>query len=244
MNQNAASGNSFSSLLNAIPSHVFAIQSQEALAAVCQDIDRLGLIDPHTNEVYLSETQVRELLQRAGPTHAVEGVIHRLRARPDQRLLNDQEARRKGATPIGMLDLISRVEIFSPPSNPTYASLGLDVNSTEADAPAKMKNHFPDMPDIWFDTQRLRSALLDALNSQSAFATREAIMPDAGSCDFWSCIWRVLPFWVAAAIITTLGLIIAATGGAAALVIAAIIALGYGGATATAIGNCLINPCE
>lgn len=245
MNDSTTIGKPFASLLDVIPPHLLATQSRSALVAACQDIDSLGLLDPQTHEVYLSETKVRNVLERVASARAAEGVLARLRAQPNQRLLNDQEARGKGATPIGMLALVGRVADFAPPSHPTYESLGLDGNSTEADAPAKMKKHFPDMTDIWFDTEHLKEILLNTLDAEQTITTPEAVTPEAeaSGCDVLSCLWRHVPWWIAAAFITSVALYIAITGGAGALVIAAVIALGYGGSTITILGNCFMNPC-
>src|SRR5690242_5887462 len=120
MNSNVVTENTFARLLDAIPPQLLATQSRSALVTACQEIDKLGLIDPRTNEVYLSETNVRNVLERAVSAHAVDQFLARLRAHADHRLLNDQEARSKGVTSIDMLTLIKQSAAFDPPSNPSY----------------------------------------------------------------------------------------------------------------------------
>src|SRR4029077_12756368 len=109
-------GKSLQSLLeSAVPPQLLTHDLKNSLKKACAEIDGFGLIDPQTNEVYLNEKNIRDALRNLASENAVQRLLDRLKASPDQnRLVAAQDIAHRRLQPITILELASKVPAFQP----------------------------------------------------------------------------------------------------------------------------------
>ena len=90
-------GKSLESLLeSAVPPQILTADLKNSLIKARAQIDRLGLIDPQTNEIYLNEKNIRDALRMPASENAVKRFLGRLEASLDQnRLVTAQDIARR-----------------------------------------------------------------------------------------------------------------------------------------------------
>jgi hypothetical protein len=179
-------GKSLESLLkSAVPPQLLTPDLKNSLTKACAQIDRFGLIDPQTNEIYLNKKNIRDTLRSLASENAVQRLLGRLKASPDQnRLVSAQDIAHRGLQPITFLELVSKVPAFQPLPDFTYQSLGVNERSSEGEIMNALKMRFPVISDVWFDAETLKQKISHALEEPSA---TEGITPQASAGDVFAC---------------------------------------------------------
>jgi hypothetical protein len=241
-------GKSHESLLeSAVPPQLLTPDLKNSLRKAGAQIDKLGLIDPQTNEIYLNEKNIRDALRNLASESAVQRLLDRLKTSPDaNRLVAAHDIARKKLQPIAMLELASKVPNFQPLSDFTYQSLGVNERSSEDEIKNALKGRFPVITDMWFDVETLKQKISQALEKPSAAG---GITPQASVGDVIACWGRYFPFWVVLTITSVLGvymgLIAISAGGFIAvlgIIFALLSAASFGAGTINIIVRCIENP--
>jgi len=236
-------GKSLESLLeSAVPPQLLTPDLKNSLRKACAQIDRLGLIDPQTNEIYLNEKNIRDALRNLASEDAVQRFLGRLKASPDQnRLVSAPDIAHRRLQPITILELASKVPAFQPLPDLTYQSLGVNELSSESEVMNALKGRFPDISEVWLDAETLKQKISHALEQSSA---PEGITPQATIGDVVACWGRHLPFWVVMTVISVIGVYFGLMlfGGIGGLIFAILFAAGFGASTINIVLGCIDNP--
>lgn len=215
---------------------------------VARGMDQLGRLDERTGEVFVDEDALRRLLREVAPGTEARTVAA-LKRLPGSHL-RDVGADAEQIRRIDWATVAQRADDFDGGPDERFLQLGAKPPATMGEVRQAVKRLSPGAPDEAFDPKELHRRV-QQLADQLAAAEAADVTAEAVSGSVWDCIVRHLGWWAAICLGITLGAALAAvslaTGGTATVAAAWLIfwilsGFGWGAATVTVIGNCIINP--
>ena len=201
-------------LLPALPTQYLTPEGKKKFADIAQKLDQLGKVNPQTQEIFIDEQTLRNLLKTHLPAGVEDHCMLALKAASANSFIAANTvggASQQHLNPLSWQQLSQ--EIKKKMKTPSVDDSQLGSSPTAEKLIQTFKQYVPNVPDSLFDPKTFREHLLTAIGSTASPASAETgAISESGISSIWNCLVSNLGFWVALGVVALVIVISSAIG--------------------------------